>query len=282
VHSVAFSRDGRTLISGGADGRLMIWPVDAAASTPAAGPAPAARSAPAAGPEAAAGSGLAEAGSASGHGRVLAKLGIAVRVVASCHDGRLASAGDDGILRFWDIETGEPVGVWPTATEQITAMACTLDGRYVALGGNDGIVWVRDSVTGESIRTLAAFTQTITALAFDPSGAHLAASGRGGTLRLWDLPSGRRRHLTGHRSSVEAVAFQPVTGLLASAGQDGTVRLWSAATGRLHTGIRVDDALFGLTWAQDTRLVGVGRKGMYVFRPENLPPSSVRPELESR
>jgi WD40 repeat protein/DNA-binding SARP family transcriptional activator len=267
VHSVSFSRDGRRLISGGADGRLMIWPVDAAASTPVSPP----ESAPvsAIGPRPASGPGA---------GRVLAELGVAVRVVASCRDGRLVSAGDDGILRFWDIETGEPVGVWPTATEQITAMACTLDGRYVALGGNDGIVWVRDSVTGESIRTLAAFTQTITALAFDPSGAHLAASGQGGTLRLWDLPSGRRRHLTGHRSLVEAVAFQPVTGLLASAGQDGTVRLWSAVTGRLHTGIRVDDALFGLTWAQDTRLVGVGRKGMYAFRPENLPPSSVRPE----
>ncbi|TDD79200.1 BTAD domain-containing putative transcriptional regulator [Actinomadura rubrisoli] len=247
VHSVAFSADGRELASGGADGRLAVWPMDPGAPS-----------------------------------SVLAELGVAVRAVAYAPDGRLASAGHDGILRIWDTRAAKAIGAWSTGAEQITAVAWSPDGRHIVSAGTDGIIRIQNSVTGVAARTLAAFAPMLNALAYDPSGTLLAASGPDGVVRLWRLPDGERRHLTGHRSSVEAVAFNPRSAHLAVADQDGTVRVWSVATTEILGGIRVDDALFGLTWTTPTRLAGVGRRGMYAFRTEGLPPPSARPATGHR
>jgi WD40 repeat protein len=96
-------------------------------------------------------------------------------------------------------------------------------------------------------------------LAFHPGGGLLAGPGPGGTVTLWDLTTGTKTSLPGHKNRVLCVAFRPPDGgLLASAGQDGAVRFWDPATGKLvrdiadaHGGKPVE----GLSFSPDGRLL---------------------------
>jgi WD40 repeat protein len=50
---------------------------------------------------------------------------------------RLASVGDDGKLRIWDVHNGELVRTIPLCEEGLSSVAVSPDGRYVAAGSTD-------------------------------------------------------------------------------------------------------------------------------------------------
>jgi WD40 repeat protein len=69
-------------------------------------------------------------------------------------------------------------------------------------------------------------------VALSPDGTTLVSGSLDSNVRLWDLPSGQRRHtLHGHTNLVTAVDFSPDGQQVISSSSDGTVRLWSTATG---------------------------------------------------
>jgi WD40 repeat protein len=69
-----------------------------------------------------------------------------------------------------------------------------------------------------------------------PDGKLLASAGHDGTARVWDLSTGKLRHvLTGHGESVYGIAASSDNRTVATAGSDGRVRLWDAVAGNeLH------------------------------------------------
>jgi len=97
-------------------------------------------------------------------------------------DGRLASGGEDGMIRLWPKEeTGEPMvlahgwgGVW--------SLAVLADGR-LASGGEDGKIklWPTEG-TGEPV--VLAHGDWVLSLAVLPDG-RLASGGDDGTIKIW-------------------------------------------------------------------------------------------------
>jgi len=182
-----------------------------------------------------------------------------VRELIFTPDGReLISAGDDKVIRIWDVETGElnrtlrgQIGAGPEG--KIFAAALSPDGRTLAVGGygiasNYGTIRIFDLASGEVLGVLKGHTNVIQALAFSPDGRYLVSGSKAHTVRLWkvDHPnkfgrpdsSGTGRpdssgKLKGHTDRVYGVAFTPDGKRVVSASYDNTLRLWRVSDGSL-------------------------------------------------
>ena len=90
----------------------------------------------------------------------------------------------------------------------ITALACSPDGKTIAVPGADGIVQLIDATAGTVQRSLKGHTGIVTAVAFSPQGATLATAGNDRTVKIWSLPKGELRDmLAGHTNRVVALVY---------------------------------------------------------------------------
>ena len=119
ANSVALSRDGLRIASGGDDNTVRIWNADTGQpiGNPLTGPT---------GP---------------------------VNSVAFSPDGhRIASGGDDSTVRIWNADTGQPIGNPLTGpTGPVNSVAFSPDGHRIASGGDDTTVRIWNADTGQPI-----------------------------------------------------------------------------------------------------------------------------------
>ncbi len=161
-------------------------------------------------------------------------------------DGKfLISAGDDGVVRIWDIASGKTVRkilgkIDDGVDGLIYAAALSPDERYLAVGGwlssdaDYGAIRIHDFHTGEVLALLKGHTNTVHSLAFSPDGRWLASSSSDRTVKIWDATGWKLIHtLSGHQDDVNAVAFSPDGKMVVSGSYDKNLRLWDRSTGHL-------------------------------------------------
>ena len=163
-----------------------------------------------------------------------------VTTVAFSSDGqRLASGSWDQTVKFWEVSTGEPLGIVISKMKEIQALAFSRDGRWLAVENSSNTVTLRDTATGQEVRALASDkplgplgSNWVYSIAFSPDGQSLATGLDDKTVRLWDVNSGRRvRDFATLRRRVIYIAFSPDGRLLASGDDDKTIRIWNVASG---------------------------------------------------
>src|SRR5690606_13576707 len=116
---------------------------------------------------------------------------------------RLASAGDDGLIRLWRL----PQPAIPLAghTSDVLAAAVAPSGQIAATGSADNTVRLWNPTNGQAIRQLPGHAAAVTAVAFRNDGSQLATADAAGEVRLWNPNDGAALGVLGaHGAAVTA------------------------------------------------------------------------------
>lgn len=154
IYSIAFSPDGETLASGGADKTVRLWQTRTGLLI-----------------------------------RTLEGHTGTVNTVAFSPDGEVLGSSSDHTVRLWEVRTGLPIQTLEGHTDSISTIAFSPDGKTLASGGFDRTVKIWELPSGILAQTLTElFPQihdVILRLVFSPDGLTLfAATGRN-WIRAW-------------------------------------------------------------------------------------------------
>jgi WD40 repeat protein len=200
VTCVAFSKDGKTIVSGGMGG-VKVWDVATEA----------------------------EQHTLKGHANYL------LSSVAISTDGeRIASAGGP-VIKLWNLRTGDEVGALKGAGG-VDCVAFSNDGSQVISGGFDKLVKVWDVSKGNVAYTLKGHTGTVTSVAITDDGKRIvSASNLENTIRLWDTSKRAEALALKHDSPVSGLALSGDGKILAACSRNGTIKVWDGWTGESLT-----------------------------------------------
>jgi len=155
-------------------------------------------------------------------------------------DGQLlATAGDDHLVRVWNLAEGKLVQKLSGHADWVRTLDYSPDGRVLATAGNDRKVIFWDAASGSQLESFAEHPAAIAAVRFSHDGRLLAAAGFEGLVRIYDVAA---RRLVAQPAApcndMRSLAFSPDDGLLAAGGRCGTLRLLAMPRGEVDRDIR--------------------------------------------
>jgi len=197
VGAVAYSPDGKRIVSGSSDGTIKIWDAET--------------------------------------GRELRTLFAghtsSVKSVVYSPDGKRILSASDKMIKIWDAETGRELRTLGHTTF-VYSVAYSPDGKRIVFGSGDKTVRIWDAETGRELRTLGHTTFAYSA-AYSPDGKRIVSGSSDGTIKTWDAETGRElRTLSGHTKYLKSVVYSPDGKRILSESGDDTVRIWDAENGR--------------------------------------------------
>lgn len=192
VWSIAATVDGKTLITSGYDGKIIVWNV--AEKKPS---------------------------------QTLEKKGW-IRRVALSPDGKNFAAGmEDGNVILFETEGPKELKTFKAHEAAVYDVAFSPDGTTLATCSTDKLAklwdWKAEMPTEKA--KLEGHGDAVWAIAWSKSGS-LASAGADRKIKLWSAEGKEEATLEGHKDWVSDLAFSPDGSTLASSSHDKTVRLW--------------------------------------------------------
>ncbi|HLW65547.1 MAG TPA: hypothetical protein VKS79_09530 [Gemmataceae bacterium] len=240
VYSVAFSRDGKTLLSASFDKTVKLWDVSSAKE-------------------------LRTFAGQNGHQNL-------VLSVAYAPDGQaFASGGADNTAKIWDIPMRQALKEL-TLTEAVTATALSPDGRILAAAGKDGAIKLWNAADGKELFRLTGHVGPVTALSYAANGQFLGSTGTDNTLRFWNPANGQPVAVVGaHAAPALALGLAPNGTVAYTAGADGLVKFWQLPPVASRPFAAHGDTVTSVALSADgnTLVTGCADKNVRVFNFEN-------------
>ncbi|NET02154.1 MAG: WD40 repeat domain-containing protein [Sphaerospermopsis sp. SIO1G1] len=212
VHSLAFSTDGQTLVSVGADSTIKIWHTGALDLID-----------------------------------ILHKHQGNVRCVAFTPDGKsLVTGGDDRRILFWNLRDRQVENTLSLDDTAAHSMVLSEDGKILVTGSYRKIkVWrltfnyaqknqPENKPEIKQIYTFNGHSHIVNSLVMTTNRQYLISGSQDKTVRVWNLETGELIHtLSSHREGVYTVALSSDQQIIASGSADKTIKLWHLQTGEL-------------------------------------------------
>ncbi|MBE0669191.1 MAG: hypothetical protein IH588_01265 [Anaerolineales bacterium] len=236
VSSVAFSPDGKYVVSGSADKTARVWE----AST----------------------------------GIEVSRMTYegAVNFVAYDPDGKyVLSGGCDqldfnyicakGSARVWETAMGEEIAHM-TQNAAVTSIAFSGDSKYVVSGSDDSTARVGEAVTGKEISRIV-HDNYVFSVAFSPDSKYVVSGGcdqltqscTQGSARVWAAATGKEIARMTYDGAVNSVTFSPDGTYIVSGSTDKTARVWEASTGKEIARMTHDSVVSSVAFSPDGNYV---------------------------
>jgi len=193
--------------------------------------------------------------------------------VAFTQDSKLAAtSGVDGLIWFWDVQTGKKQFNLNNS-EKIYSMAISPTGQLTAAGlANKIRIW--DPDTQEQVAEIQQPGDNAS-LAFSEDGKWLATGSSEGTVMLWSIEgntftqSGNTVNLNGF---AQMLAFSPDGRWLAGGGSTSYAYLWDTATMQEMARIAHGNPVTSVSFSLDgTQFITVSRKVVRVWDISSIP-----------
>jgi eukaryotic-like serine/threonine-protein kinase len=144
---------------------------------------------------------------------------------------RVAAAGDDRIIRIWDVASGEVVCRLQGHTGAVNAVSWGPAGSRLASASEDGSVRVWEVATGRPVSVRRVSHGAVRSVHWSADGRKIVAGGDWG-VSAWDEGLARTASAPGMAVPfATAVAWSPAGDRLAAGGDDGAVHVWDAVAG---------------------------------------------------
>ena len=228
VNSVAFSPDGRLLVSGSEDSTIKIWNVSQWENIETREP-------------------------------ITVRMLFPIHMVTFHPDGQLlATSGRHA--KLLDINNQTEVATLQH-DEWVWVVAFSRDGRYLATDDGAGTtVKVWDIQQRQIATILEGHTADINFVKFSPDGRVLATASWSGEVKLWSISNWELLG-TLHNNGTAAIDFTPDGKMLASAGSE-EVTLWSVVSGEKITTLKGHIGwVRGVAFSSDGTLLATGGEG---------------------
>jgi WD40 repeat protein/serine/threonine protein kinase len=200
IEALAFSPDGKRLVTGSRDQSAKIWEVETGN----------------------------ELFDLKGH------TGAVVYVAFSTDGKRIVTVTQDGSVKNWDPETGKELEVALQPVDTVRSISSSPDGKRKVMTRHDesNAAVTLDPATGQELMRLKGHSDRVLAVAFSPDGKRVVTGSQDKTAKIWDVESGREiLTLKGHAKGIGAVLFSPDGSLIATGSNDTTVKIWGTEGG---------------------------------------------------
>jgi WD40 repeat protein len=193
---MAFSADGKTLITAGYDEQVRFWEADT--------------------------------------GKELPKSSVPLSAVSTLSgDGQWLIYSKDPKTFVWDSSrpTEDP-HEFDGAAFRARSMAFSPDSKLFAMGDKAGLLFVYEPEKKNRKVPKQAHETTISCVVFSPDGKIIATASHDKTTKLWNPDTEELSTLKGHEDAVETVAIGRDGKIVLTGSRDGTARLWNGETGK--------------------------------------------------
>jgi WD40 repeat protein len=196
----------------------------------------------------------------------------ALRTVVISPDGRkIATAGDDHIIRLWDAASLKPIGRPLVGhTEAVYSLDFWHDGSVLASASRDGTVRIWNLATGQTDKEFKARDADGKlvgqfSVSFYPRQPlkYVNSAGDGGLVWIWDIPYEQKRNKDGHKGpndhTIRSLRFAPNdSGEFVTAGFDGAIK-FHLENGKVDSIAAFGGKALGVAFSPDgRRLASVG------------------------
>ena len=153
--------------------------------------------------------------------------------VAFSSDGKeVLSGGDDDNVKLWDRNSGKQIHSMLGHWDDVHCVTFVPKSHFALSGSENGSIRLWDLDRGVEIRSFSGHTGSVESIACSKNRKLVVSAGKDLTIRIWDFNTGTElRQINGHLGEVNSIRLSPDDNFILGAGSDGTVRIWDVKSG---------------------------------------------------